>query len=310
MSTRFPTVGVIGAGEVARMLVGPAASLGVTLKLFAQSSNEPGAKICGHIVGDHRDLNSLKEFAEQCDLLTVEDGSLPLSVIKVLEGSGIRIYPTSASLHKAKDREKRENKFSSFDCEISVLVSRSPHGQATVWSVTEVIKGEGESGVTITPAPNLTADQTSAAQKVALDLAQELGVIGVMAVELLVKSEEIEITKISMGPHFSGNWTIDASRTSQFEQHLRAILDLPLGDPSMTFAFAVTGKIIAGEKSDMYRPYLHLMARSPDLKFHQYMNEPAPGQIVGHMTASGSNLLALREDLEHARDYMSGEIDE
>jgi 5-(carboxyamino)imidazole ribonucleotide synthase len=240
----------------------------------------------------------------------LEDGSVPVSVVKVLENSGIRIYPSSASLNSALEREEKVIEANSFGSRTAVVVSRSPHGQATVWSATEVIGSEEVDCVTITPAPNLTTDQAISAQKIALDLAQELAVIGVMEVEFSVNGDHIDVRKISMGPRSSGNWTIDASRTSQFEQHLRAILDLPLGDPSMTFDFAVTGKIIAGEKSDMYRPYLHLMARNPDLKFHQYMNEATPGRTTGHITAAGSNLLTLREDIEHARDYMSGAIDE
>jgi 5-(carboxyamino)imidazole ribonucleotide synthase len=113
-----------------------------------------------------------------------------------------------------------------------------------------------------------------------------------------------------MGPHISGLWTIEGSRTSQFEQHLRAILDLPLGDPSMTSKFAVMGLIAAGDKPDMYRPYLHLMARNPDLKFHQYRKAAIPGATIGHVTAIGTDLQKLYEDVSHARDYMSAAIDE
>jgi 5-(carboxyamino)imidazole ribonucleotide synthase len=98
--------------------------------------------------------------------------------------------------------------------------------------------------------------------------------------------------------------------TSQFEQHLRAILDLPLGDPSMTADIAVMGNILGGAKTDMYRPYLHLMARNPDLKFHQYKKEVRAGRKIGHVTAVGSDLLQLTTDVQHAREYMSGAIDE
>jgi 5-(carboxyamino)imidazole ribonucleotide synthase len=148
------------------------------------------------------------------------------------------------------------------------------------------------------------------AQKLALEIAAEVGVIGVMSVEMFVKGEKIFINELAMRPHNSGHWTIDGSRTSQFEQHLRAILDLPLGDPAMMAEYAVMGNILGGEKTDMYRPYLHLMARNPDLKFHQYKKEVRPGRKIGHVTATGSNLLQLTLDVQHARDYISGEIDE
>jgi 5-(carboxyamino)imidazole ribonucleotide synthase len=113
-----------------------------------------------------------------------------------------------------------------------------------------------------------------------------------------------------MGPHNSGLWTIEGARTSQFEQHVRAILDLPLGDPTMVAPIAVTGNLVAGKKSNMYRPYLHLMARTPALKFHQYRNEVSQGHKAGHITLLGEILEDLMNEIQHAIDYMSGEIDE
>ena len=198
----------------------------------------------------------------------------------------------------------------SFDSEIAVMVARSPHGQATSWAPTETIQEDGICTLTITPAQSVAPEIAEQAQKLALDIAQEVGVIGVMAVEMFVKGEHLYINELAMRPHNSGHWTIDGSRTSQFEQHLRAILDLPLGDPAMTHDFAVMGNILGGEKTDMYRPYLHLMARNPDIKFHQYKKEVRIGRKIGHVTAVGSDLLQLTTDVKHARDYMSGEIDE
>jgi len=127
---------------------------------------------------------------------------------------------------------------------------------------------------------------------------------------MFVKGDHLYINELAMRPHNSGHWTIDGSVTSQFEQHLRAILDLPLGDPSMIAEIAVMGNILGGEKTDMYRPYLHLMARNPDLKFHHYKKEVRMGRKIGHVTAVGSDLLQLTTDVQHARDYMSGAIDE
>jgi 5-(carboxyamino)imidazole ribonucleotide synthase len=197
-----------------------------------------------------------------------------------------------------------------FDCEIAVMVARSPHGQATSWSPTETIQEDGICTLTITPATSIESDIAEKAQQLALDIAQEVGVVGVMAVEMFIKGKTIYINELAMRPHNSGHWTIDGSTTSQFEQHLRAILDLPLGDPTMTQAFAVMGNILGGEKTDMYRPYLHLMARNPELKFHQYKKEVRLGRKIGHVTATGSDLLQLTNDVQHARDYMSGAIDE
>ena len=370
MSERFPTVGVIGAGQLARMMVAPAAALGIKLHLFAQTPQDSGAQICNHTVGDYSDLAALKEFAAQCDVVTFEHELVPISVIKGLESAGVRVYPSSSAFIYSQDKEQMREKLSSypapawkiaistegidqypliaksisggydgrgvwrvnsqdelaqllksapkllieelisFDCEIAVMVARSPHGQATSWSATETIQKDGICTLTISPAQEISEELSTRAQKLALDIAHELGVVGVMAVEMFVKGEQLFINEVAMRPHNSGHWTIDGSRTSQFEQHLRAVLDLPLGDPAMTHEFAVMGNILGGEKTDMYRPYLHLMARNPDLKFHQYMKEVRPGRKIGHVTAAGSNLLQLRDDVQHARDYMSGVIDE
>jgi 5-(carboxyamino)imidazole ribonucleotide synthase len=197
-----------------------------------------------------------------------------------------------------------------FDYEIAVMVARSEHGQATSWAPTKTIQENGICTLTITPAPEISTDLAEKSQALALSIANDISLIGVMAVEMFVKGEELFINELAMRPHNSGHWSIEGSCTSQFEQHLRAILDLPLGDPAMTAPYAVMGNILGGDKSDMYRPYLHLMARNPQLKFHQYKKEVRKGRKIGHVTVIGENLLELTEIAEHARDYMSGEIDE
>ncbi len=131
-----------------------------------------------------------------------------------------------------------------------------------------------------------------------------------MPVEMFVKGDNLFINELAMRPHNSGHWTIEGSHTSQFEQHLRAVLDLPLGDPSMTAPIAVMGNILGADKTDMYRPYLHLMARTPALHFHQYKKDVRPGRKIGHVTLLGKDLVELTHEVQHAVDYMSGEIDE
>ena len=370
MNERFPTVGIIGAGQLARMTVAPATALGINILLFAQSSDDSAAQIAPHIVGDYRDLSALQEFAAKCDVITFEHELVPLSVIKGLEASGVKVSPSSASFQYSQDKAAMRQKLSaypgpkwrvisdagdsfdfpfiakkisggydgrgvwkisnraelqqvlkgnpqilieeliSFDCEIAVMVARSAHGQATTWAPTQTVQSEGICTLTISPAPVISQVVAEKAQHLALSIANDISLIGVMAVELFVKGDELFINELAMRPHNSGHWTIDGSRTSQFEQHLRAILDLPLGDPAMTAGYAVMANILGGEKTDMYRPYLHLMARNPQLKFHQYKKEVRKGRKIGHVTAVGENLLELTEIAEHARDYMSGEIDE
>ena len=366
----FPVVGIIGAGQLARMSVAPAIALGVTLKLFAQDSSDSAAQICDHVVGDFRNLKEVLKFARDCDVITFEHELVPLSVIKGLEAEGIRVYPPSSAFVFSQDKSEMrkvlsdlpspkwwiindEEQISSFpviakaisggydgrgvwkilnldmldeiiainpkllieeliefDSEIAVMVARSPHGQASIWAPTQTVQENGICTRTVTPAPTISSEVSQKASALALTIAERVGLVGVMAVEMFVKGDQLFINELAMRPHNSGHWTIEGSVTSQFEQHLRAILDLPLGDPSMTAPFAVMGNILGGDKSDMYRPYLHLMARNPELKVHQYMKEVRPGRKIGHVNAVGKDLLHLEELIVHARDYMSGEIDE
>ena len=370
MSKAFPTVGVIGAGQLARMSIAPATALGVNLLLLAADSNDSAAQITQHVVGDYTDLVTVREFAAQCDVITFEHELMPLSIIKALEAEGVVVRPSSAAFEFSQDKaamRQRLQRFPSpkfqiitasdqvdkfpviakaisggydgrgvwkvnsanelsgllqqmpkllveelieFDYEIAVMVARSPHGQATTWAPTQTIQKDGICVMTISPAPQLTASLSEKAQRLALDIASEVGVVGVMAVEMFVKGDNLFINELAMRPHNSGHWTIEGSHTSQFEQHLRAVLDLPLGDPSMTAPMAVMGNVLGGNKTDMYRPYLHLMARTPALHFHQYKKDVRPGRKIGHVTLLGKDLVELTQEVQHAVDYMSGEIDE
>ena len=294
MRKAFPTVGIIGAGPLARMCMSPAADLGIELLLFED---------------DPKDLKTVRTFAMKCDVVTFAEDQVPLSVIKTLEAEGVTVRPSSAAFEDSHSKAAKDQTID-FDYEISVLVARSPHGQAATWAPTQTVQNNGNYMMTVTPAPQLSPELSERAQKLALDVAVEVGAVGVMAVELFVLDQKLSVSKLVMSPHVSGNWTIEGARTSQFEQHLRAVLDLPLGDPSMTTAAAVMGNVAAGNKSDMYRPYLHLMARTPALKFHQYKVDARPGEVVGHVTLLGTNNAELIGEVEHALDYMSGEIDE
>ena len=370
MSKAFPTVGVIGAGQLARMSIAPATALGVNLLLLAADSNDSAAQITQHVVGDYTDLQTFREFAAQCDVVTFEHELIPLSIVKALEADGVVVRPSSASFLYSQDKAAMRQKLQAFpspqfqivtavnqvkefpviakaitggydgrgvwkvnseqelgdllhqmtkllveeliefDYEIAVMVARSPHGQATTWAPTQTVQKDGICVMTISPAPQLSAALSEKAQKLALDIAAEVGVVGVMAVEMFVKGENLFINELAMRPHNSGHWTIEGSLTSQFEQHLRAVLDLPLGDPSMTTPIAVMGNVLGGSKTDMYRPFLHLMARTPALNFHHYKKDVRPGRKIGHVTLLGKDLVELTNEVQHAVDYMSGEIDE
>ena len=376
MRMNFPTVGVIGAGQLARMMVPPAIDLGISLSLFAGASSESGAQIAPHVVGSLLDTSAVLEWASHCDVITFEHELIAPELIAAIEATGVKVFPKASSFtfsqNKLAMRRKMEElglpnprwqeydggaveiefpliaksisggydgrgvfkvneiaelfslhssigqnllleELLNFDYEIAVMVARSPHGQAATWAPTLTVQREGICTQTVTPVPELSNELAANAAQIALLIAQGIDLVGVMAVEIFVVGDHLIINELALRPHNSGHWSIEGSVPSQFEQHLRAVLDLPLGDTSLLAPYAVMGNVIGIEtdkSSDLYRPYLHLMARIPELKVHQYMKELRPGRKVGHVTLLGEDLLHLRSEVSHAVDYLSGAIDE
>lgn len=202
-----------------------------------------------------------------------------------------------------------------FRRELAVLLARSPSGQAAVWPVVETVQTEGICTEVLAPAPGLDPDLAARLAEAGLRIAGELGVTGVLAVEVFETrapdgQPTYVVNELAMRPHNSGHWTIDGSVTSQFEQHLRAVLDLPLGDPSPRDRWTVMANVLGGDFPDLYPAYRHLMARDPGLKIHLYGKDVRPGRKIGHVDVSGSDLPELRERAQHAADYLQGVVTE
>jgi 5-(carboxyamino)imidazole ribonucleotide synthase len=195
------------------------------------------------------------------------------------------------------------------DFEIAAVVARSPFGQGSAWPVVETVQEDGICTEVIAPAPRLSPAQAEAASELALRIAGELGVVGVLAVELFVtRSGGLLVNELAMRPHNSGHWTIEGSRTSQFEQHLRAVLDYPMGVTTQTAPVVVMANVLGGP--DDTTPALdervhHLMAKWPDVKIHLYGKGFRPGRKVGHVTALGEDLALVRQRARAAADYLS-----
>ena len=372
----FPTVGVIGAGQLARMMVPPAVDLGISLSLFAGSSSESGAQVAPHTVGTLSDTAAVLKWASNCDVVTFEHELIPQELITAIENSGVKVFPRAKSFTYSQNKIEMRRKMQelglpnprwqayeggavelefpliaksisggydgrgvfvlndeqqlrdlhasigkallleeklNFDYEIAIMVARSPHGQAATWAPTLTVQRDGICTQTVTPISDLSDALAQQTVQIALQIAQGIDLVGVMAVEIFVVGDHLIINELALRPHNSGHWSIEGAVTSQFEQHLRAVLDLPLGETSLVAPFAVMGNVIGIETqkdSNLYRPYLHLMARTPALKIHQYMKELRPGRKVGHVTLLGSDLLHLRSEVSHAVDYLSGAIDE
>ena len=185
--------------------------------------------------------------------------------------------------------------------ELSALVARSPEGQGAVWPVVETVQSDGICVEVVAPAPGLSEESSVQAQELALRLADELGVVGVMAVELFEVPTPsggtgLLVNELAMRPHNSGHWTIEGSRTSQFEQHLRAVLDWPMGATERTAPWVVMANVLGGEgEPDLDRRLHMLFGRDPGLKVHLYGKQVRPGRKIGHVTALGDDLEQTRQ---------------
>ena len=191
-----------------------------------------------------------------------------------------------------------------FRRELAALVARSPYGQGAAYPIVETVQDGGICTEVIAPAPGLPEDLAVEAQSLALGIANELGVVGLLAVELFETDGGLLVNELAMRPHNSGHWTIEGARTSQFEQHLRAVLDLPLGSTEPTAPYTVMVNVLGGDDPDVYSRYIHVMAHDPAVKVHLYGKEPRPGRKLGHVTALGSDLADVRERARHAADYL------
>ncbi len=194
--------------------------------------------------------------------------------------------------------------------ELSAQVARSPHGQAVAYPIVRTVQANGICAEVIAPAPGLPNERAVQAQRIALQIAQDLNVTGMLAVELFDDGYDLYVNELAMRPHNSGHWSIEGAVTSQFENHLRAVLDLPLGSPSLKARHAVMVNILGGDVGDLYSAYKHVMARDPGLKVHLYGKAVRPGRKVGHVTVIGDDLDDLLARGRHAADYFSGRIDE
>jgi 5-(carboxyamino)imidazole ribonucleotide synthase len=199
-----------------------------------------------------------------------------------------------------------------FTRELAVQVARSPHGQAAVYPVVETVQRAGICREVIAPAP-IDDGHALAAQRAALAIADELKVVGMLAVEMFDTPSGVLVNELAMRPHNSGHWTIEGATTSQFEQHLRAVLDLPLGQVAMTAPHAVMANVLGSDDperfGDLYGGYLHCLAHDPGLHIHNYGKTIVPGRKVGHVTVTGTDPDDLLERARHAAAFLRGEID-
>jgi 5-(carboxyamino)imidazole ribonucleotide synthase len=196
--------------------------------------------------------------------------------------------------------------------ELSAQVARSPFGQVAVWPVVETVQRDGVCNEVYAPAPGLPEERATAAQELAVRIADRLRVVGMLAVELFETADGVLVNELAMRPHNSGHWTIEGARTSQFEQHLRAVLDYPLGATAMTAPVVVMANVLGGATADpdwngpgLDERVHHLMAHWPDVKLHWYGKGQRRGRKLGHVTALGAEFDEVRGRAVAAARYLA-----
>lgn len=350
----MPVVGVIGGGQLARMMIPPAVELGIDIRVLAEAADS-SARLAVTAVGDYRDEATVLEFARECDVITFDHEHVPQAVLHALVAAGSAVHPGPDALLFAQDKLMMRERLSqlgvpqpdwarvttadelagfladhggravvktprggydgkgvrmvaepheaddwladgpvlveelvSFQRELAQLIARRPSGPTRLWPLVETVQRGGVCAEVIAPAPQATDAVERAAAEIATSVANGLGVTGVLAVELFESTDgRVLVNELAMRPHNSGHLTIDGSTTSQFEQHLRAVLDWPLGDTEPLAPWAVMINVF-GELPDA--AIAAALGHQPAAKVHAYGKGARAGRKAGHVTAIGDDL--------------------
>lgn len=361
-------VGVIGGGQLARMMIPAAIELGVDIRVLAEAEGMSAA-IAADRVGDYTDLATVLEFAREVDVITFDHEHVPQDVLRALVDAGVAVRPGPDPLRFAQDKLLMRERLSElglpvpdwarietpaeldafiaahggaavvktprggydgkgvrvvrtaaevaewfaaasedgrdgallveelvdFRRELAQLVARRPSGETVAWPLVETVQVGGVCSEVIAPAPHSAGKMSDVAAEIAFAVAEGLGVTGVMAVELFETTDErILVNELAMRPHNSGHWSMDGATTGQFEQHLRAVLDLPLGGTGTHADWSVMVNVLGGPvEGSLADRYAEALAQHPTVKLHNYGKAPRPGRKVGHVTAIGDDLDAV-----------------
>ncbi|MGH3504925.1 MAG: 5-(carboxyamino)imidazole ribonucleotide synthase [Nocardioidaceae bacterium] len=379
-----PVIGVVGAGQLARMMQPAAIALGAPLRLLAEAPDAAAAQvITDTLVGDYTDLETLRGWAQGCGVVTFDHEHVPTGHLQQLVADGIACRPAPEALVHAQDKAVMRERLSAlgvpcprhvmaadaaavaefagsvggfpvvlktprggydgkavwvvddeaaaaavfpsadpgaellveekvdFARELAAVVARAPSGQVAAYPVVESVQCNGICVEVVAPAPGLDPELAVAAEQIAMRIAADLDVTGILAVELFETTDgRVLVNELAMRPHNTGHWSIDGAVTSQFENHLRAVLDLPLGSPAARAPWAVMANILGGTVGSLYDGYPHVQARDPEARVHLYGKTVRSGRKVGHVTAYGDDLDEVRGRARHAADWFSGTIDE
>jgi 5-(carboxyamino)imidazole ribonucleotide synthase len=368
-------VGVVGGGQLARMMIAPAVELGLRISVLAEQP-QMSAELAATEVGDYRDLDTVMAFAREVDVVTFDHEHVPQEVLHALVDAGVAVHPGPDALIFAQDKLRMRARLEElgvpqpewaavstleqlqdfiddhggravvktprggydgkgvrvveaavdaedwiaalsegdrllaeelvdFTRELAQQIARRPSGQRVPYPVVETVQRDGVCAEVIAPAPRSGGRVSQVAAEIGVTIAEGLGVTGMLAVELFETTDErLLVNELAMRPHNSGHWSQDGAVTGQFEQHLRAVLDLPLGSPEPRQPWAVMVNILGGPASDSLESRFPLALQAhPAAKVHTYGKAPRPGRKVGHVNAFGEDLDAVVYEARAAADF-------
>ncbi|WP_112135109.1 5-(carboxyamino)imidazole ribonucleotide synthase [Glycomyces dulcitolivorans] len=370
-ATQLPTVGMIGAGQLARMTHQAAIALGQSLKVLAGDPAESAAVVAtATVLGDYRDVEDLRGFAKGCTVVTFDHEHVPQDALRALVAEGVDVQPRPEALLYAQDKHAMRTRLTQLGLpqprwapvdsisdveafglpcvlkaatggydgkgvwmidtpadaeavlasgirliaeermalqrELAVQIARSPRGETAVYPVVETVQTGGICTEVIAPAPHLNEETAEQAREIAETVAAELGVCGMLAVELFQTSHGLFVNELAMRAHNSGHWTIEGAETSQFEQHLRAVLDYPLGSTATAAPFTVMANVLGGAPGGprLDERLQHLLAEDPGAHVHLYGKAVRPGRKIGHVTVRGDDPDRLRHRALRAAKWL------
>ena len=358
-------VGVVGGGQLARMMIGPAVEMGIDLRVLAEEEGMSAA-LAATAIGDYRDAATVLEFARDVDVITFDHEHVPQDVLAALVEAGVAVRPGPGPLGFAQDKLEMRARLQElgmpqpewaavtgpaelqsfldahggravvktprggydgkgvrvvsaateaddwfaalaedarggallveelvdFTRELAQQIARRPSGEVRAYPVVETVQRGGVCAEVIAPAPRAAGRLSDVARAIGIGIAEGLDVTGMLAVELFETTDErLLVNELAMRPHNSGHWSQDGAVTSQFEQHLRAVLDLPLGDAEPTSPWSVMVNILGGPTNGSLEDrFAVAMADHPAAKVHTYGKAPRPGRKVGHVNVAGDDL--------------------
>ena len=380
--TPTPTIGIVGAGQLARMMIEAATPLDIPIRLLAASPEDGAAKIWPHVeIGSPKSAEDLLAFAESCDIVTFDHELVNLEAIRQLEAAGKRVYPSSNALLHAQDKLHQRRAFRAaglpvpafeevsdlesiaafadthgwpvvakaqrdgydgrgvwvlndraeaesliadaaangvlllveqfvpIERELAGLIARRPNGEHAVYPIVETVQRDGICHEVIAPA-GVPEAVRARAEELTIAVAELTGVAGIMALELFLANGELSVNEIATRPHNSGHYSIEACASSQFENHLRAILDWPLGDTSLHTPYAVMANLLGRGSGDLDAGLpASLAAPGPGVHPHLYGKASRAGRKIGHVTVLGADPEETRARAVRAADTLMAATD-